>query len=156
MDAIIDTNVPLVANGAADHVSPECRKAVIEFLVAFTADGVIVIDTNWHILREYLNKLNSSGQPGIGDGFLKWVLTNQHNPQRCRQIPITKQDQSFLEFPDDPALARFDLADRKFVAVAIADPLHPPIYNATDSDWDEYEHSTTLANYGIIIKQLCP
>jgi len=74
---IINTNVPIVANGHADQASLPCVVACQHLLAEFSADRrVLVLDTAWHILREYMHNLRPKGQPGLGDAFLKWVLTN--------------------------------------------------------------------------------
>ena len=55
---------------------------------------------------------------------------NWANPERCDLVPIKPVDGSeneFEEFPDDPALKDINLADRKFIAVAIAHPERPSI-----------------------------
>jgi len=156
---IIDTNVPIVANGSSDQASILCVVACQRLLQEVAADRrVLVIDSAWQIIREYKHKLRQEGQPGIGDAFLRWVLTNWANPQRCTQVPITaapnaQSAHDFAEFPDDPALARFDPSDRKFVAVAHAHPAHPPIYNAVDTDWLHYQE--TLASHGVVVTQIC-
>ena len=75
MEAIVDTNVPLVANKAAPQAqaSHACIISAVKFLTELRQSGIIVIDDSWHILSEYKNKLNQRGQPGVGDEFLKWV-----------------------------------------------------------------------------------
>lgn len=158
LEAIVDTNVALVANQAAPHASPQCVIAATRFLHHLETDGLIVIDSAWQILNEYKHKLNPAGQPGVGDAFLRWVITNQRNPTHCRQIAISPLgEKEFAEFPhDDPAFADFDPSDRKFVAVAIADPQHPPIYNAVDSDWGKPGIAEALAQYDVSVEQLCP
>lgn len=91
----------------------------------------LILDSQNWILAEYLRHLSPSGQPGPGDAFFKWLWDNQLNPEHCRQVEITpvggESDGTFAEFPDDPELAKFDLSDRKFVAVAIASEERPPI-----------------------------
>ena len=115
----------------------------------------LVIDDGWEILSEYMANLRSQGQPGPGDAFLKWVLTNYPNSDRCIRVSICRDEQfGYAEFPTDPDLAGFDLSDRKFVAVAVAHPEHPPILNATDSDWWHYRDA--LGRHGIQIKFVCP
>ena len=157
---IIDTNVPIVANGHADQASLPCVVACQHLLAEFSADKrVLVLDTAWHILREYMHNLRPKGQPGLGDAFLKWVLTNHANLRRCELVPITgaphaQSEHDFAEFPDDPALAGFDPSDRKFVAVARAHPAHPPIYNAVDTDWLPYQEA--LTSHGVTVVQVCP
>jgi hypothetical protein len=59
-----------------------------------------------------------------------------------------------LVFPEDESLSKFDLSDRKFVAVALVHPEHPPILNASDSDWSHFK--TALAAYGVQVEFLCP
>ncbi len=156
MRAIIDTNVLIAANGRdCPQVTPQCRLNSSQYLRNFQVQGIIVIDNRWLILNEYKHKVNQTGQPGIGDAFLKWVLTNQANFKRCEQIVINPlKDSSFVEFPDDPELEKFDQSDRKFVAVALATPDRPPILNAVDSDWLEFYEP--LVKNGIKIQFLCP
>ena len=156
MRAIIDTNVLIAANGRdCPQVTPQCRLNSSQYLRNFQIQGVIVIDNRWLILNEYKHKVNQTGQPGIGDAFLKWVLTNQANFKRCEQIRINPlKDASFEEFPDDPELEKFDQSDRKFVAVALTTPDRPPIVNAVDSDWLEFYEP--LVKNGIKIQFLCP
>ncbi len=40
----------------------------------------LVLDDMWRIIGEYMQNLRSSGEPGVGDAFLRWVLTNKDNP----------------------------------------------------------------------------
>jgi len=155
MKAVIDTNVLIAANGRdCPQVTPQCQFSAIKYLETFQKEGMVIVDDKWLILKEYQNKVNPKGQPGIGDAFLKWILTNQANPKRCQKITITPKDGSFQEFPDDASLTKFDPSDRKFVAVALKSPDRPPIINAVDPDWAEcYEALTQL---GLTIEFLCP
>lgn len=157
MHLVVDTNVPKTANGdATPQATIDCVVACGRKLKELQASHTVVLDDGWHILREYMGQLRSSGQPGIGDAFLKWVLTNQANPLRCVHVPITStaDGRSFVEFPQDPALASFDPSDHKFVAVALAHPANPPILNATDSDW--WHHHAALTTHNLRIEYLCP
>lgn len=151
---IIDTNVPVVANGNASQASLSCRKMCVERIKrVLNSKETLVIDDKWLVIKEYKQQLSESGQPGIGDQFLKWVL--RHHLQYIVRVPInpTQTDKQFDEFPDDKELAKFDLSDRKFVAIAIAHPQHPPILNATDSDWLFYHD--VLAKYDVEVEFLC-
>lgn len=127
MKVIVDTNVAVVANGRgrSPQASPSCVLRCVGRLRDLQLHHTLVLDDGWRILREYLRELSPAGQPGVGDAFLKWVLTNQANPARCEQVRIIPRDAAqpggeLCEFPDDPALAGFDPSDRKFVAVALA------------------------------------
>ena len=156
MRVVVDTNVPLVANRRAEQASQQCILACTQRIRDIAAGrNVLVLDDGWHILREYQNRLRSDGQPGPGDAFLKWVLTNRANPQRCEIVHITPvdDDRRYLEFPSDPDLDGFHQDDRKFVAVAIAHQEHPPVLNAVDSDWWEYRRA--LSNHGVRVDFVC-
>ena len=75
----------------------------------------------------------------------------------CESVPITLVDGleiEFDEFPDDPALKRFDEDDRKFIAVARAHPDKPPILQAVDSKWLNFRDA--LHQKGVRVEDLCP
>ena len=154
---IVDTNVAVVANRDAPQASPQCVLACVRRLQKIMSDEErLAIDNQWLIISEYRANLRSSGQPGVGGAFLKWVLTNRENRSRCDIVAITRKDgdkTSFHEFPSDPALQGFDLSDRKFVAVALAHPQHPPILQAVDSKWCIFRDS--LDSHGVTIDFLC-
>ncbi len=158
MDWVVDTNVLVVANDRnASQALPKCIMACVWALQDIQRRGRIVLDDGWAILREYQRQARSVGQPGVGDVFLKWVLTNQANPARCRWVSITRVSdapETYAEFPNDPNLAGFDPSDRKFVAVALVYGDNPPILNAVDSDWWDYREPLTAA--GVRIEFLCP
>jgi hypothetical protein len=143
MTVIVDTNVPKVANQESEQASGACIVRCTEEIEAFRNGdyGRLVLDDQWQIIKEYKANLQSSGQPGVGDAFLRWVLTNHTNQDLCWCVPIhpLPDGTSFEEFPDDAALARFDKDDRKFVAVAKAcvraHNENPTIWNAVDPHW---------------------
>ena len=146
MTFVVDTNVAVVANGRdwLDR-APGCVQACIQIVREITADGCIAVDDLWLILREYKNNLNESGEPGVGDQFLKWVLTNTFTPRCCL---VTMR-----EFPDHPELSTFDPSDRKFVQVALAHNELPPILQATDTKWRQFE--ALLRQHRIDVRFLC-
>ncbi len=158
MMVVVDTNVAVTANGRSlpNGVSASCVAACARRLQTIRQNGVVVLDDGWRILREYKANIAESGQPGVGDAWLKWLLTNLANPQRCQIVKITPVDapQMFAEFPADPALEHFDSSDRKFVAVSRAHPARPAVLNATDSDWQIQRRA--LARHGVTVEFLCP
>jgi len=155
MNRVIDTNVLIVANNReSPQASPKCIISCIKWLKSFEKSGILVIDSNWLMIEEYQNKVNSSGQPGVGDAFLKWILLNRSNPHRCQQVQITQiAEYEFREFPKSESLQKFDLSDRKFVAVTLTHPQRPAIANAVDSDWFIFQEA--LVANGITIEFLC-
>ena len=154
---VVDTNVPIVANGNSSHANPDCVIACIDALSRIHDGGVIVLDGGMRILREYSQHLSPSGQPGPGDFFMKWVWSVQADERRCEQVHLTPRgpgSEDFVEFPDDPDLARFDPSDRKFVAAALASARTPEVLNAVDSDWAD--HHDALKRNRVNIRFLCP
>ena len=139
MKAIVDTNVLLVADRQHADISAECVIACVDRLVALKETGVVVIDDEYHLLEEYLHKIDVTRGKQAGAVFLKWLINNKTNPQHVEQVHITQTGENrFNEFPADPALKDFDPSDRKFVAVANAYPdqdKKPPIWQAADSKW---------------------
>ncbi len=157
MNLIVDTNVLVVANGRdTPQASSECVKNCITQLRAIqNHQFILVLDNRFLIIKEYRKNASDSGQPGLGDKFLKWLLINLANPRCCQQVPITPMgENNFQEFPQDESLSGFDPSDRKFVAVSLAHPEHPPICNAVDSDWRNFKEP--LAKFGVRVDFLCP
>lgn len=154
---LVDTNVPLTANGFASQADEACRVACIEKLIDIQAHGRVLVDAAGFIFREYSRQLSHRGQPGLGDAFFKWLWDNQGQSTICTQVPVVPEDQDgfeYAEFPSDPDLAKFDRSDRKFVATALAAGEPAPILNATDSDWLHFQ--SALNRHGIFIEFLCP
>jgi hypothetical protein len=154
---VIDTNVPIGANGTS-HADPACVIACIDVLSAVQSEGIVVLDDAMLILKEYIDHLNLKGEPGAGDAFVKWIWNVQADENLCERVLLTPRGENgcedFLEFPDDPDLADFDPADRKFAAVALASVRGPTILNALDSDWAESHDA--LQRHGLVIHFLCP
>ena len=155
---LFDTNVPINANLTVDpgDIPVEltaCVLACVEAVEHVTKKGGLVLDNGGEIFDEYRINLSMSGQPGVGDRFMKWVHDNQWNVQKVDRISITKNGESYEEFPDHAALTGFDNSDRKFVAVADAHPDNPPILQATDSKWWGWKDA--LEEVGITVQFLC-
>ena len=158
MKYVVDTNVPVVANGRSPQASPACVIACVQNIQAIQTQHILVLDSEYEIFNEYKMSLKPAGQPGVGHAFLKWLLTNQANPQRCEHVKITpiagQAGLTFAEFPNqDEALIGFDYSDRKFAAVALAHPEKPPVVNAVDTDWWDYKRA--LEKHGLEIEFLC-
>lgn len=158
MMVVVDTNVPKVANGREEspQASPRCvRTCINRIRRIMRGEDKLVLDESGLILREYRRNLHSSGQPGAGDAFLGWILRT--GAAMCESVPITLVDGleiEFDEFPNDPALKRFDEDDRKFIAVARAHPDKPPILQAVDSKWLKFRDA--LHQNGVRVEDLCP
>ncbi len=68
--------------------------------------------------------------------------------------PSGAGDKTFVEFPTDLRLAKFDPSDRKFVATILASGEQAPIINAADTDWWDFRDA--LSDHGITVEFLCP
>ncbi len=147
---VVDTNVAVVANGRNTNASLYCRMAAIDALAGLLRRGRIVIDAGGEMAAEYQVYCEPKGQPGVGDRFFREVLMNYHG--KVERILLAKRnDGTFVDFPDDPALVTFDPSDRKFAAAARKAAV--PVMNATDSDWS-YHHAA-LSRNGIEVEFVC-
>ena len=150
---VIDTNVLIVANNRSEQASLECCRHCIEALQE-ARQQITVIDDAFLIFGEYKHEVSPSGQPGVGDAFLLWLLQNWSNPNHCEAVTLTPNaDNSFDEFPNDPDLVGFDPSDHKFVAAANISAYAPEILNAVDSDW--WIHGQALERNKIYVAHLC-
>ena len=158
MTVVVDTNVPKVANGRKEspQASRDCVLTCISRIRGIMrGEDKLVLDYGWLLLNEYKNNLRSSGEPGTGDRFLRWILQNKKT--KCDWVSITSIGGSkteFAEFPVDPALKDLDKDDRKFVAVARTHPDNTPILQAVDSKWLPFH--AALQQHGVRIEELCP
>lgn len=152
---IVDTNVILAASGEHENVSDSCILNCAQHLQTITESGHIVIDSNFQILGEYLKKTTPKNQ-SIGGRFLKWILQNHFNPKHCTQITVQEHpERGFESFPstDDHDIKDFDKSDRIFVAVAALHPEKPPILQAADCKWINWEAG--LKRHGITVNFAC-
>ena len=151
---VVDTNVAVVANGNALQADVKCQLTCTRTLVKLR-EMRVCLDSGDLILAEYRKKLSLSGQPGVGDMFMKWIHQNQYNPNVCERVEISPHTKrKYKEFPDDPRLNKFHPDDRKFVAVVLASKHKPYILNAVDSDWSEFREP--LFDHKVKVKELCP
>ncbi len=137
---VIDTNVPVAANGRSQQASADCEEDCRSSIkMAMRGEVIPVVDEGFEIFTEYMHNLSLAGQRGLGDLFLKWIHDNQFNPGKCERVSITPHlTRGYVEFPDDPELQQFDPADRKFVAVARACESSTRVLNALDPGWWDY------------------
>lgn len=156
---LVDTNVPKTANLAtqpdpASDVPDCCVLACIEAIEHVIRERALVMDAGDEIFDEYRLQLSMRGQPGVGDRFMKWVHDHRWSFSSSDRVAITKNGDSYDEFPDHDGLKEFDKSDRKFVAVANAHSEKPPILQATDSKWWGWKE--VLEEVGITVHFLCP
>ena len=126
----------------------------VEAIEHIVKNGGLVIDSGDEIFYEYRLNLSLSGQPGIGDRFMKWVHDNRWKFPAEDRVTITQNNDSYDEFPHHVKLVDFDRSDKKFIAVASAHPKKPQILEATDCKW--WGWKDPLMEVGITVNFLCP
>lgn len=154
-DAIVDTNVLVVASGWAQQASTDCVRRSIARLQRIREECFLLLDDHGRILREYRKQFDHVSTQSIGFQFYLWVHNNQANPEYCRKVAVTPHaTRGFGEFPGDDDLVMFDYDDRVFVAVALANDRVAVVLNASDSDWWDYREA--LDRHGVEIDFVCP
>lgn len=154
---VVDTNVATTANGANDGAPATCVVASAKALQAVMDRGHVFLDASGRIVAEYRANLSAQGQPGPGDAFLKWVLTNEWGGQCVTRVSITPKpggEDGYDELPPPPDGTVYDPSDQKFLAVAAAHPNHPPILQSYDSKW--WGWCAALEAISVTIHFLCP
>jgi len=155
---VIDTNVLLVANGIGSHMGDECRLECMARLRKASESESVVVDRQYLILAQYHRKLNPNRRPpGPGDAFLRHLLQNMGHVSHVAPVDLTavnRENTDFREFPDDRSLKDLvDPSDRMFVAASNVHPEKPPIVQAADSKWLDWE--LLLRGHGIHLEVLC-
>lgn len=157
-ELIIDTNVAILANGKSKFPA-KCIYECIQTIRGITKrnHAIIVTDREGFIFNEYKKYLNLSGEPGLGDEFLKWLDENRWTEDLCRIIDLNvSSEDEFCQgiIPDAICQSSFDPSDRKFLAVSIKHPESPQIVEATDVKWKL--HESLLNHHGISVRFICP
>ncbi len=155
---IVDTNVAKTANLATQpdpetNFPDECINACVAAIEHVIQKNGLVIDAGDEIFDEYSQQLSMGGQPGIGDSFMKWVHDHRWTLPESQRVKITKNVESYDEFPEHEDLNSFDKSDRKFVAVSNAHSGKLTILQATDSKWWGWKDA--LIQCGIAVQFIC-
>lgn len=118
---VVDTNVPVTANGAHEDASVDCVAACGRALQQVMDGGHLFVDSVGSIAAEYRNNLAAFRDVRPGNVFLKWFLTNEWNPARVTHVTVSPREghpQEFLELPAPPDGIHYDPSDRIFLAVS--------------------------------------
>lgn len=151
--SVVDTNVAVIANGG-DNVtaSPDCQTAAVKTLQKIVESGCVAIDSLGEIMTEYSKRLSPTGQPGVGDLFLRHVIDHQGNVKRVQLQDVShKRGDRLRAAIAAGSLNKFDNDDRVFAFCALA--AKAQVLTATDSDWAIHEAGLTAC--GVRIKFVC-
>lgn len=151
-DFVVDTNVWVMVDKPIGEISlkeVECMAACKKWLTDFANrhEDRLVLDNCYKILRKYRNNIRE-------DGLARRLLNKLEEQPRDRliELDIVFNDEGLAVVPS--TLEDFDKDDRKFVAVALAHNPHPPIINATDTDWTKAQEQ--IKALGITVCECCP
>jgi hypothetical protein len=139
MLVVVDTNVWVVASGYCEQADNDCELNCLQLIISLEADNFLIIDYQNQIINEYYNNIRENS---VACQILNKLL-------RIGKI-------EFASAVDDlpSALDLFDESDKKFAAVALSFSPPAPIYNAVDSDWQQF--SAAIAAFGLTVNELCP
>lgn len=147
---VIDTNVPIVANGDSERVTIGCRLAAVQLLQRAVDKGMIFLDSAGAIQDEYRRYLNPRGEPGVGDRFYLEVINS--DPKKVARIDVEKGNNGqYTDLSEEIIASAFDQGDRVFAAVARKSKAK--VYNTVDTDW--VEHRAVIEKCGVPIVFLC-
>ncbi|WP_284760601.1 hypothetical protein [Curtobacterium sp. MEB011] len=149
MSRVVDTNVLLICRNPEDWPA-ELRDACDELIEAVLEKRLeIVVDDGGEILEEYMHQLSLSGQPSLGDEFLKYVHDYQyswHLKYRPNIRPNSSESNSYGVLGGDDA--EIDPSDRKFIAAAKV--AKTPIFQASDTKWLNWQG--VLSRHGVEVR----
>ncbi|KLN36107.1 hypothetical protein FB00_03660 [Cellulosimicrobium funkei] len=148
MTRVIDTNVPLVTKLVDGH-PPELLDACEQIIEEILEQRMrIVTDLDGEIVSEYLHQLSLSGQPSLGDAFVRYVHDSRFTWEEATRPdiqPDTSAENSYGALGGDDA--EIDPSDRKFVAAAKVAGV--PVVQATDTKWLNW--ASVLARHGVVV-----
>lgn len=151
-DAIVDTNVMIVANRQNGEIAPNCIDNCVEFLVGLQKSGVLILDSSDQVRLEYAQAISQGRPYQLGAQFLIHVYRNQFNEKHVKRVEISVDKLgNYIDFPSAEELEKFDLSDRKFAALSRKTGV--PVTNAVDSDWVDFY--VPLKESGIDVNFLC-
>lgn len=145
----------MIANGAGS-ADPSCELACVVALREIIEGGRLSLDDGDLIFSEYLQNLSLAGRPGVGDAFMRWVHDIRFDDAICTRVTLTQngpEATDFAEYPQCGALGSLDPSDKKFVAVAYADPARPTLVVGIDRGWTD--HASALDRAGMTVAFLC-
>ncbi len=142
---VIDTNVLIECDNTDDN-HLECAQHC-EIALQNAKEGIVVIDSNYMILKEYEEAIrkeeHSKGfrrQLPFASAFLNWVHQNLGNIGHIEVVDCSQIDvENHPVFTEGSELEEFDPPDRKFVIVAMESTNALKILVATDTDWWNYQ-----------------
>lgn len=151
---MIDTNVLVVAEGVNDHAPDACRAACVSLARNIQQGLVVALDSEGHILDEYIKRLRPSKTSGIGVKLVVALQYRHRDETVCRKVDVTPIDDPAGSYEEVPSgLRDFDIDDQVFIAVAAAESSCPQIFTAIDGEW--WDRKQDFVDCGLDVQFLC-
>jgi hypothetical protein len=154
---VVDTNVLAVAEGMHSGASDECRAACLRLANRLHNGLVVAVDSEASgeaVLREYLKTLKDQKTAGVGTKLAVHLWRRRRAASVCRAVDLTLTGDAGETFEEVPAALRdLDHDDHKWIAVALAEPSRPQIFQALDTEW--WERRKDFAAAGVDVQFLC-
>lgn len=149
MTKVVDTNVPLVVKFPEGHPRELIDACEIMIETIIESGAPVVTDDGGEIFDEYVHQLNWSGQPSLGDAFVRYVYDNRyrwHEKMRPDIQPREPGTNTYGVLDGDDR--EIDPSDRKFVAAAKV--ASAPVVQATDTKWLAW--GAVLGRHGVSVE----
>lgn len=161
MISIVDENVLVVANDLTrrslglhpicPEASDDCGLKCADALTELIENGIVGLDEGSEVFDKYKSHCSFSGQPGVGDAFLRAVFERGYIPNWARRINIRLD--SDINLPGSFLQCGFDNDDYVWIALAYNAGEPAKILNAVDSDYSI--HHSDCASIGVLVEELC-
>ena len=151
-EIVVDTNVWASAgkpiSEASSLVDIDCIESCADWINEFLdSDLKILVDLDGRVIEEYQTYILPGRYP---ESALNRLYTELWSKLEVKEIGFDESGHALL--PEE--ISFHDLADRKFIALAITCIPFAPIHNSVDTDWAK--EKTRLSEYGLVIRELCP
>ena len=149
---VVDTNVWATAGKSVADVDTieeaDCIEYCADWIQWFLESNCkILVDSEGKVIDEYQTYI---GQGRLPESKLSQVYSELWGKLEFKVIQFDGSGYAIL-----PEYISFhDLADRKFVALALTCEPYAPIYNSLDTDWAKEKQQ--LVENGLTIHELCP
>lgn len=88
IEYIIDTNVPIIAQGDSDFTE-DCQEQCAHFMESIKYEPhIVVIDSDYDLLVEYERNAARYRQGGYLREFVKWLHRYKDNSSRVKKVDI--------------------------------------------------------------------
>lgn len=161
MTIVVDENVLIIANDLTRRslgleplcpdANEDCGISCAEALLSLIENGRVGLDDGSEVLDKYKSHCSFSGQPGVGDTFLRAVFERGYVESWAERVII--RENGAIRLPNSFLNCGFDNDDHVWVAIAHNSSEKAKILNAADSDYRIHAGDLSVLNLEIV--ELC-